>query len=162
MAAKRQSLFYITLFFVLALAQGVFAWNGRVVGIADGDTITVLHDSRPERIRLYGIDCPERRQAYGKKAQQFTAKRVYKQVVEVHPFDVDQYGNTVAIVRMKGSILNEELIRLGLAWVYTWYCNLGICRKWEGLMSEARSSRRGLWADRNPIPPWAYREEKAR
>jgi micrococcal nuclease len=144
----------------VALVHPCWGWTGKVVSIADGDTITVLHESRPERIRLYGIDCPERRQPFGNRARQVTGNALFGKVVEVHPFDMDQYGNTVGIVRIRGVVLNEELIRAGLAWVYVRYCHLGICRKWEGLMEEARSERRGLWADPKPIPPWEFRREK--
>jgi endonuclease YncB( thermonuclease family) len=159
LAAQLRSL-CLAFIVVLASASTVLAWVGKVVRISDGDTITVLHEKRPERVRLYGIDCPESRQTFGYRATQFTENAVFGKMVEVHPFDVDQYGNTVGIVRVKGTILNEELIRAGLAWVYTHYCHLGLCRKWKGLMAQARSERRGLWAGSNPTPPWKYRREK--
>jgi endonuclease YncB( thermonuclease family) len=58
--------------------------------------------------------------------------------------------------------LNEELIRVGLAWVYSRYCDRPVCENWIGLESEAREAKRGLWRDTNPIPPWEFRRKKRR
>jgi endonuclease YncB( thermonuclease family) len=95
-----------------------------VIGVADGDTITVLHEKRPERIRLCGIDCPEKRQPFGKRAKQFTSELVFGKVVEIDPVDTDRYGRTVAFVRVEDITVNEELIKKGLGWVYVRYCKL--------------------------------------
>ncbi len=73
-------------------------FTGRVVGVADGDTITVLHKGKGERIRLHGIDCPEKRQAFGKRAKQFTSTLVSGKTVTVHVLDRDRYGRTVGEV----------------------------------------------------------------
>jgi hypothetical protein len=82
---------------LLVLPQPCWAWTGKVVGIADGDTITVLHETRPEKIRLYGIDCPEKRQAFGKNAKWFTSKMAFGKTVDVEPINRDRYGRTVAL-----------------------------------------------------------------
>lgn len=136
------------------------AWTGKVVGIQDGDTITVLdeEDKTTTRIRVYGIDCPESGQAFGKKAKEFTSKMVFRKSVEIHPVEQDRYGRLVADVHVNGASLAEELVRAGLAWVYTRYCtSLVTCPKLERLENEARTAKRGLWADKNPMPPWDYR-----
>jgi endonuclease YncB( thermonuclease family) len=78
----------------LLIPQLSFAWQGKIVGVSDGDTITVMHSGKGEKIRLYGIDCPERRQAFGTKAKQFTSTMAYGKVVEVEPMDTDLYGRT--------------------------------------------------------------------
>jgi endonuclease YncB( thermonuclease family) len=131
-----------------------------MVSIADGDTITVLRDKEQVRIRLYGIDCPERYQPCSKKAKQFTAKLVHGKVVEVEPVDVDRYGRIVALVRVEGALVNSALIQEGLAWVYNYYCKLPFCQEWFVLQLRAKYANRGLWADPNPIPPWESRREK--
>ena len=99
----------------------LWAWTGEVVGIADGDTITVLKGKTPVKIRLFGIDCPEGSQAFGKKAKQFTADTVFRKHAEIKPVDRDHYGRTVARVFVNGQNLCEELVGAGLAWHYKKY-----------------------------------------
>lgn len=72
----------------------------------------------------------------------------------------DRYGRTVGIVFLDGLILNEELITVGLVWVYTRYCDRPICQKWKRLEFEAREGRMGLWSEPNPISPWEFRRER--
>ena len=115
----------LPLFFSLALltSQTLAAdFAGRVVGVSDGDTITVLHNGKGERIRLHGIDCPEKRQAFGKRAKQFTSELVFGNTVTVQVVDLDRYGRTVGEVLLPdGRSLNHELVRAGLAWWYRRY-----------------------------------------
>jgi endonuclease YncB( thermonuclease family) len=77
-----------------------------------------LHNNRGEKVRLYGIDTPEKRQDFGNKAKQFTSDMVFGKYVEVEPVTKDRYGRTVGLVYINGQCLNEELIRAGFAWVY--------------------------------------------
>ena len=88
-----------------------FAWTGKVVGIADGDTITVLNNGRGEKIRLHGIDTPEKGQAFGNKAKSVTGSMLRGRVVEITPVTTDRYGRTVAQVHVDGQSLNESLGR---------------------------------------------------
>ncbi len=119
-------------------------FTGRVVGVSDGDTITVLHNGKGERIRLHGIDCPEKRQAFGNRAKQFTSKLVFGKTVTVQALDRDRYGRTVGVVLLPdGRSLNHELVRAGLAWMYRRYTN---DQSLSDLEEEARVARRGLWA----------------
>ena len=97
------------------------SWTGKVVGVSDGDTITVMHHGKGEKIRLYGIDCPEKRQAFGKRAKQFTSGMVFGKNVEVRPVTIDRYGRTIAWVYVNGTCLNEELLKAGFAWHYKRY-----------------------------------------
>ncbi len=91
-------------------------FTGRVMGVSDGDTITVLHNGKAERIRLHGIDCPEKRQAFGKRAKQFTSNLVFAKTVTVQILDRDRYGHTVGEVLLAdGRSLNRELVRTGFA-----------------------------------------------
>ena len=153
--------FIISLVLIL-LPSFSWAWSGEVVGITDGDTITVLRDKEQVRIRLYGIDTPERGQAFSKRAKQFTSKMVYGKVVEVKVMDTDRYGRTVALVAVNKQILNEELLKAGYAWVYYQYCHEMICHAWADYQFAAKLDKRGLWVDPDPIPPWEFRRKKRR
>jgi micrococcal nuclease len=111
----------VTFFIALLVPSLLWAWTGEVVGIAAGDTITVFNGKTPVKIRLYGIDCPERGQPFGKKAKKFTSDMVFRKQVKIQPVDRDRYGRTVAWVYVDGQNLCEELVRAGLAWHYKKY-----------------------------------------
>ena len=133
-------------------------FSSPVVSVLDGDTIEVLHNQRPERIRLSGIDCPEKGQAYGKKAKQFTSTLVYGKEVTIQVLRNDRHGRTVADVMLSdGTNVSRELVRAGLAW---WYRQYSKDESLGALEEEARQAKRGLWADPNPIPPWELRHPK--
>jgi micrococcal nuclease len=151
----------VFLFTLLLLPTLAWAWSGKVVNIADGDTITVLTDDRQQvRIRLYGIDAPEGGQAYGSKATQYVKGLLAENpVVELDVKDTDRWGRTVAVVVLPdGRNLNEEIVRAGYAWVYIRYCKeIPLCIGWANLQQEAKQSRIGLWNDPDPVPPWDWR-----
>lgn len=147
----------LLLFPVMVWAQ---SFEGRVVGIADGDTITVLTDEKQQvKVRLYGVDCPESKQAYGTRARQFTRDKVAGKRVEVEVRDMDHYGRTVGIVTAPdGAILNTDLLDSGMAWLYSAYCKAPFCNDWKAKEVAARKAKVGLWADANPTPPWDFRK----
>jgi len=157
------SSFRLTVFLSLLLLPAALLaadFSGRVVGISDGDTIKVMHNGRAERIRLNGIDCPERGQPFGTRAKQFTSEMVFGKTVTLHVTDMDRYGRTVAdVILPEGRVLNRELVAAGLAW---WYRQYSQDKSLGQLEAEARAARRGLWADPEPIPPWAWRHQKGR
>jgi len=157
---RRLSIVLLAAVFFLVLPCPALGWSGKVVGVSDGDTITVLRDKQPQKIRLYGIDCPEKRQPFGKKAKQFTSDMVFGKTVEVEPVTTDRYGRTVAFVQVESVLVNEELIKEGLGWVYVRYCKLPLCVDWQGLESEARFGKRGLWLEQGEIPPWEFRRRR--
>jgi micrococcal nuclease len=150
---------FIFLVGVLLFPSCSFAWTGKVVGISDGDTITVLTpDKTPVKIRLYGIDCPEGGQAFGTRAKQITSDVCFGKTVEVGNVDMDRYGRTVGLVTLNdGEVLNEELVGAGFAWLYGTYCKREICSDWKILEEQARDDGLGLWKDKNPMPPWEWR-----
>lgn len=154
--------FFFYLLSVLILPSVTWAWQGKVVGISDGDTITVLHNNRGEKVRLYGIDTPEKRQDFGNKAKQFTSNMVFGKSVEVESVTKDRYGRTVGLVYINDQCLNEELVRAGFAWVYIKYCKKAICTDWRRLEAAAKANKTGLWSHSNPIPPWEFRHGKFR
>jgi micrococcal nuclease len=127
--------------------------------VIDRDSIAVLHDGRQEQIRLWGIDCPEKNQDFGSKAKHATSILVFAKVVEVEPVTVDRCGRSVALVRIGNTLANEELIRQGLAWVFTRYCDRPICQEWKALEEDARQAKRGLWSMPKPVPPWEWRRQ---
>ncbi|WP_319405809.1 thermonuclease family protein [uncultured Desulfosarcina sp.] len=138
------------------------AWQGEVVGISDGDTITVLHNGKGEKIRLYGIDTPEMKQAFGKRAKQFTSDQVFRKTVKVVPMDTDRYGRTVGMVYpISGAeSLNEAIVREGYAWVYRKYCKADFCAGWLEVEQTAKGRGLGLWVDGSAVPPWEFRRVK--
>ncbi len=132
-----------------------FSFTGKVVSVLDGDTIEVLHDGKAERIRLNGIDCPEKRQPFGQKAKQFTSAMVFGKHVTVEPLRKDRHGRTVGdVIVSDGSTVSRELLKAGLAW---WYRKYSTDRSLEALELEAREAKRGIWSDPHPIPPWEMR-----
>ena len=133
-------------------------YEAKVIGIMDGDTIEVLKDGRPLRVRLHGIDCPERNQDFGSVARQFTGEKTFGRVVEIVPMDADKYGRTVAKVYVDGQYLNLMLLAEGLAWWFKKYApNDDDLAQAE---QEARKLKKGLWSHPNAIPPWDFRRRK--
>jgi len=114
-----------------------------------------MQSGRDTKIRLFGIDCPERGQAFGNKARRFTAKMVFGKVVEVQEVDKDSYGRTVAWVSVNGRSVNRELLRAGLAWWYRYHAEKE--HELERLEADARRDKIGLWSLPNPVPPWEFR-----
>lgn len=145
---------------VLACFFGSYAqtsWSGKCVGVSDGDTIRVLNLGKAQRIRLFGVDCPEKGQPFGQRARQFTASLVFGKVVIVEPVTRDRYGRVVAWVSADGTSLNHELVKEGLAW---WYRRHAAKRKdLERLEEHARTAEIGLWSMTDPVPPWEFRRK---
>ena len=134
--------------------------TGRVVGISDGDTLTLLTDNRRQiRIRLYGIDAPEAHQPYGNRSRQALSALVFRRRVTVEVVDTDRYGRKVGRVIAGGTDVNATMVRLGAAWVYRAYTNDPALLRLE---AEARAARRGLWAlpEAQRRPPWEWRRHR--
>ena len=133
---------------------------GRVVGVADGDTLTLLtQDKRQIRVRLAEIDTPERAQPYGSRARQELSGLAYGKVAQVTVEDTDRYGRTVGRVHAEGRDVNAEMVRRGAAWVYRRYSHDPTLLSLE---AEARAAGRGLWAlpEAQRVPPWEWRAAK--
>ena len=136
------------------------SFTGRTIDVADGDTITVLNQNNESiKIRLAGIDCPEGSQVHGDKAKKFTVSMVSGKHVRILPDTIDRYGRTVAMVLINGVNLNEQIVSHGHGWVFRKYCTADYCNDWLKLEETARDAGIGLWADRNPQPPWDWRAE---
>lgn len=134
------------------------AFAHKVVGIADGDTSTVLEDQRPVKIRLANIDAPEKAQAFGQRSKQSLSELCYGKDAAYDRVDVDRYGRTVAVVTCQGINVNREQVARGMAWVYARYNK---DRSLPDVEAQARGARAGLWSEAAPTPPWAYRQTAA-
>ena len=126
---------------------------GKVFSIADGDTFTMVVNNEQVKVRLHGIDCPERGQNYSNIAKDFLSGMVFGEVVVVREMDIDRYGRTIGMVTVDGVNVNEWLLQAGLAWHYKKYDNNPDWAKFEEV---ARSKKMGLWADPKPIAPWDW------
>ena len=146
-------LFVFLLFAVVTIAQ----IRGKVVGIADGDSFTLLtSENKQLKIRLHGIDCPEKKAAFGQKAKAFTSDLIFGKYVTIKQTAKDRYRRTVAIVYLPdGRILNEELLKAGMAWHYRQHDKNP---RWSKMEQQARIAKRGLWQAPHPVPPWEYRK----
>ena len=132
--------------------------EGKVVKIADGDTLTLLTSSNEQvKIRLAGIDTPEKKQPFGNKAKQALANLAFQKQALIEVEVKDRYGRTVGVVFVDGLNVNAELVKQGMAWVYRKYTD---DERLYVLESEAKQAKRGLWLDKNPIPPWEWRRGK--
>ena len=150
----------------LADTNAAQTFNGRVVRIADGDTVTVLDSSNTQhRIRLEGIDAPESHQAFGAQSKKSLSVMVFGKEVTVVYHKTDQYGRLVGKITLDGQDVNLEQVRAGMAWHYKEYereqtaSDRELYAKAE---DEARAARRGLWQDPDPIEPSAFRKEEKR
>ena len=137
---------------------------GRVVGVSDGDTVTVLTaENRQFKIRLSGIDAPEKKQPFGTHAKETLARQLFGQAVVVEWSKTDRYGRIVGKIEVDGVDANLEQVREGSAWVYTQYLReLPVEDRKLYLEAErlAKAERRGLWRDEQPEPPWQWRRER--
>lgn len=131
--------------------------RGKVVRVADGDTITIREpDSEQTKVRLFGIDAPERGQAFGQKSRRTLAGLIANQTVDILIEDEDQYGRIVGIVLLDEENINLSMVKSGMAWVYRRYQD---DPEWLEAEANARDAGRGLWSVPNPEPPadWRYR-----
>jgi endonuclease YncB( thermonuclease family) len=148
--------------FMLVLAQVASAeeLRGRVVGITDGDTLTLLTERREEaRIRLAAIDTPEGGQPYGNRAREVLSDLAFGKVVRVAVQDTDRNGRVVGRVYAGTLDVNSEMVRRGAAWVYRRYSDDPDLLRLE---QAARAERRGLWglSEAERVPPWEWRAAK--
>ena len=130
---------------------------GRIVRVSDGDTVTVLDAAKGQhKIRLLDIDAPESSQAYGQKSKDLLASLIAGKDVRVVYSETDQYGRVLGTIFLGDEDVNLKMVEAGLAWRYHYSKN----PRYGAAEQAARVARRGLWADRNPVDPWAFRKLK--
>ena len=133
--------------------------QGRVIAVADGDTLTLLVGVQEHRIRLGGIDAPESDQAHGTRSRAALASLCLGRQADIAVDDRDRYGRTVGQVRCGDTDVNAELVRRGDAWVYRTHNQRP---ELEDLERNAKASGRGLWSQPRPTPPWEWRRDTSR
>ena len=134
-------------------------FSGPVVSVLDGDTLEVLHHNRAERIRLSGIDCPEKGQAFGKRAKQAVSTLAFRKEVTIQNHGHDKYRRTLGdVILSDGTNVNQELVKQGWCWWYRKYAPEDTVL--EGLERDARDAKKGLWVDLQPVPPWEWRRSR--
>ncbi len=128
---------------------------GRVVKVSDGDTLTVLVEAKQIKVRLDGIDAPERKQPFGQRSLESLAELCAAKTARVVDKGRDRYGRTVGWIVCDGVEANSEQVRRGMAWVFVRYSARN--SPLYGLQREAQGTRRGLWLDPQPVAPWDWR-----
>jgi len=130
--------------------------TGKVISVKDGDSLELLDaENTIHDIRLAHVDCPEKKQAFGKRAKIFTANFCFGEEVTVLPTDKDRYGRIVGVVMVGRKELNLALIQEGMGWHFKQYSKKEAYATAE---NKARRKKKGLWSQRNPIAPWEYRK----
>lgn len=130
--------------------------SGKVISILDGDTYELLLDGKPTRVRMEGIDAPEKGMPYYKVAKRHLGDLCFGKVVQLKVTGPDKYGRTLAFSYLEdGTELGHEMIKAGMAWHYTKYSS---DPELAALEIEARKNKIGLWADENPMAPWENRK----
>jgi micrococcal nuclease len=154
---KKTILFLVMLFVTTVTTAQTF--TARVTRVKDGDTFVVVDSLQKEHtIRLQGVDCPEKKQAYGSEATEFTTKAILGKTIVVKVVNIDKYYREVAwITYDKKYNLSRELLKVGLAWHYREYDNSKYLRQLE---NKAKKLKVGLWIDINPIYPSIWRTTK--
>ena len=143
---------------LLVLTGSTLAEQLKVVSISDGDTFTGLDSqNRQVKIRLHGIDAPEKAQAFGNVSRKALGDLIEGKTVEVQQVDKDRYGRVVANVHVGGVHVNRDLVAKGLAWRYVQYDKKG---EFTQVEQAAKTARKGLWGDANPVPPWEWRKSE--
>jgi len=158
------AIFSVLLSLVLGNLASADVIHGRVVGVSDGDSVTVLDAKKtPYKIRLAGIDAPERAQAYGQKAKESLSDLVFGKLVDVEWSKQDRYGRIVGMITLAGVDINLEQIKRGMAWHYKQYQNEQSPEDrvaYAQSESQARDKKLGLWRDPAPIEPAVFRQKK--
>ncbi|NOJ28385.1 MAG: nuclease [Nitrososphaera sp.] len=143
-----------------ALAETI---SGRVVGIADGDTITVLDSTKTQhKIRLSGIDAPEKAQPFGQASKKHLSDLVFNKDVTLNCGKTDRYKRKVCVVMINGKDVNQAQVAVGMAWWYRQYQKEQTAQQradYEAAEAKARSGKVGLWSEANPVAPWEWRHK---
>jgi micrococcal nuclease len=145
----------------LSISVGAATLTGKVIGISDGDTIDVLDSSKTtHRIRLAGIDAPEKAQPFGQRSKEHLSDSVFGKQVVVQGGKIDKYGRTVGKILVNGFDANLEQVRAGFAWHYKAYASEQSADDrslYSAAEDKARAQHLGLWGEKKQMPPWEWR-----
>lgn len=154
----KKMLFILFLFVSCSMTTEKGTISGKVISVADGDTMTILTaDKKQIKIRMLGIDAPERGQDFGTVARQQLNNLCYGKNVIVEKKDEDQYGRVLGVVYVDGMNVNEYMVRNGLAWYYRHFVN---DPRLDSLELLARKEKVNIWRMKNPMPPYEFRKSK--
>jgi micrococcal nuclease len=131
--------------------------EGRVIAIGDGDTLTLLVDHKPIKVRLAEIDAPESKQSFGSRSRQSLAAVCFQKPATVTTVSHDRYGRLVGYVTCAETDAQAHQVSTGMAWVFDRYSKPD--SPLYALQSTAKAARIGLWSDQTPIPPWEWRKK---
>lgn len=141
-------------------------FRGRIVGITDGDTLAVLTPARVQKkVRLAGIDAPEKGQAFGQAAKRQLSELAFQQEASVRWDKEDRYGRIVGVVVVNGEDVGLALLRSGFAWHFKRYAHDQSASEriaYSKAEDQAKAARLGLWRDPQAVPPWEYRSSRRR
>jgi endonuclease YncB( thermonuclease family) len=152
--------------FLFTAPSGADTLQGRVVAVTDGDTVKVLDASNTLwKIRLMGIDAPEKKQAFGTQSKSNLSDLIFGKTVTIEYFKQDRYGRTIGKILVDGVDANLQQVKAGLAWHYKKYAkeqSMQDRATYARAEDQARAERRGLWRDAEPAPPWEWRKSRKR
>jgi endonuclease YncB( thermonuclease family) len=147
----------ILLFLLLFISFHISAQTltGRIVHITDGDTVVLLDDTNTQhKIRLHGIDSPEKGQPYGNMAREYISGLIANKTVVVEYKGMDRYKRVLGVIYLGEMNINAQMIRAGYAWNYKYSKD----KYYIKLQEKAKAGKKGLWVDKNAIDPWEYRK----
>jgi endonuclease YncB( thermonuclease family) len=131
--------------------------SGKVVAIKDGDTFEVMHNGKAQTVRLYGIDCPEKSQPFGKAAKQYASQWCFGKTVTVYCQQKrDRYQRYIGKVYVGQQSVNEAMLQAGYAWHFKQYSKDA---NYAQLEKQAKANKKGLWSVPGAIPPWEWRKK---
>ena len=152
--------FFISLLLALITVSAAFAqrFPVKVVGVSDGDTFTVINrDNLQLKIRVYGIDAPEKNQAYGNKSKQALSSLIFGKSIEIDVQTQEKWGRFVAkVYTPDGKDVALLMLQTGMAWHYTRFDKTPSYAKAQ---EAAKKANKGLWADKSPVAPWDFRHK---
>lgn len=162
-----------TIFTLCVSTWGLWAAQGRVIRVSDGDTVTLLAGNDKVKCRLYGIDAPEKKQPYGQESKRFLSQMVLNREVQYEVKDIDIYRRSICVISFDEissdgvtyhRVVNEQMVFMGLAWAYVQYLKKDReqLKHYLELQSHAVYNKWGLWQDSNPQAPWEYRKQHKR
>ncbi|MDR2353362.1 MAG: thermonuclease family protein [Deltaproteobacteria bacterium] len=153
----------LSVFFSFGLneVKALDIYHGQVERVLDGDTISVLTtDFERIRVRLYGIDAPEKSQPGADESRNSLSNLIMGKNVVVESLDTDRYSRLVALVVLDDVLVNLYLVEQGHAWVYEYYCKVEICKAFREAQNKAQKAKIGLWKDPAPVAPWEHRKKR--
>lgn len=143
-----------TLIILLLTFLNILALEGKVIKVSDGDTITILTAQKePVKIRLHGIDAPEKKQAYGEKSKQFLSSLIANKVVKIKVKGKDRYKRVIGIVYLNDDDINAKMVKNGYAHAFIKYS-----KDYLHLEGLAKEQKLNIWSNKNIITPWDFRK----